>query len=91
MPQQPRDLSCRSALVAVQHVLRGTISVPSYLMQVGLRVPFNVTASSDRGAFLQARDALSFLLSHNTRVLLTGPAGDVLFDATIAEMRCPQV
>lgn len=65
--------------------------MPRYLMQVGRRLPFNVTASSDRGAFLQARDALSFLISDETKVLLTGPAGDILFDATIAEMRRPSV
>lgn len=61
--------------------------MPSYVMQVGRRLPFNVTASNGKGALLQARDALSFLLSDDTTVLLKAPDGDILFDATIAELR----
>ena len=58
-------------------------------MQVGQHLPFNVTASNKKGALLQARDSVSFLLSTDTKVLLKGPDGDILFDATIAELRTP--
>ena len=61
--------------------------MPNYVMRVGTLLPFNVTAASDKGARLQCRDALSFLLGPETPVLLKGPDGDILFDTTIAEIR----
>ena len=61
--------------------------MPNYVMKVGTLLPFNVTAGNDKGARLQCRDALSFLLSPETPVLLKGPDGGILFDTTIAEIR----
>ena len=87
MPQHPTDLSWRRGFVAVQHSLLDVCQLPSYVMQVGRRLPFNVTAPNERGALLQARDALSFLLSIDTKILVKGPEGNILFDATIAELR----